>query len=184
MNEKSPLGLFYRKVFLAAWIDEISKFHLVKDIISSLQDTGKSISRDIVKAMITMANNHPDYSQQLSHDVWNGTESVTTMQVVEDDKNLVMSSNNLYYQDICDALNNTQLKLPYAILAGETKFIASETMYNYRQGTPRNVNKINKSWRRKRLLRSMVKQSFSRTRFLNYGRVNNKARYNCKPGFL
>jgi hypothetical protein len=57
---------------------------------------------------------------------------------------LVINSNRLYYQDICDALSNTQLNLIYAILAGETKLTASEIMQKYKLGTPRNVSK-NKS---------------------------------------
>jgi hypothetical protein len=55
--------------------------------------------------------------------------------------NLVVRSNALHYQDICDALSNTQLNLLYAILAGETKLTAAKTMQQYKLGTPRNVSK-------------------------------------------
>ena len=58
--------------------------------------------------------------------------------------NLVLRSNTLYYQDICDALSNTQLNLLYAILAGETVLTGSETMLKYKLGTPRNVSKNKK----------------------------------------
>lgn len=57
---------------------------------------------------------------------------------------LVVRSNALHYQDICEALSNTQLNLLFAILEGETKLTSAETMQNYRLGTPRNVSKNKK----------------------------------------
>jgi len=54
---------------------------------------------------------------------------------------LVVRSNALHYQDICDALSNTQLNLVFAILDGEKKLTASHTMQKYKLGTPRNVSK-------------------------------------------
>jgi len=45
---------------------------------------------------------------------------------------LVINSNKLYYQGICDAFSNTQLNLLNAILAGETLLTASETMQKYK----------------------------------------------------
>jgi uncharacterized protein len=58
--------------------------------------------------------------------------------------NLVLRSNILHYQDICDALSNTQLNLLYAILAGEKTLTGTETMLKYKLGTPRNVSKNKK----------------------------------------
>jgi len=64
--------------------------------------------------------------------------------MLEEAMNLVIRSNALRYQDICDALSNTQLKLLFAILAGETKLTAAKTMQLFKLGTPRNVSKNKK----------------------------------------
>lgn len=54
---------------------------------------------------------------------------------------LVVRSNALHYQDISEALSNTQLNLVYAIMDGQTKYTAAATMLKYNLGTPRNVSK-------------------------------------------
>ena len=122
-------------------MEKIPVKHWIKFIMSSFENTGKSISRDLVKTMIGMCNNHPDYIQQLCHNVWNCTDSEATARKVDESMTLVLRSNALYYQNICDALSNTQLHLLNAILAGETKLTASRTMQQFKLGTPRNVSK-------------------------------------------
>jgi hypothetical protein len=57
---------------------------------------------------------------------------------------LVVRSNALHYQDICEALSNTQLNLIVAILEGETQLTSAATMQKYNLGTPRNVSKNKK----------------------------------------
>jgi hypothetical protein len=140
---KNESRAFYRfgDLFI---MDKIPEKHWVKFITESFKKTGKKISEDQVRLLIRMTNNHPDYLQQLCHNTWNGTISETTNHIIHEAMDLVINSNRLYYQDICDSLSNTQLNLLYAILAGETMLTASETMRKYKLGTPRNVSK-NKS---------------------------------------
>lgn len=57
---------------------------------------------------------------------------------------LVVRSNALHCQDICEALSNTRLNLVYAILDGHTKLTDAATMQKYNLGTPRNVSKNTK----------------------------------------
>ena len=140
---KNESRAFYRfgDLFI---MDKIPENHWVDFITKSFRKTGKHISEEQVRLLIQMTNNHPDYLQQLCHNTWTGTISETTNQIIHEAMSLVINSNRLYYQDICDALSNTQLNLIYAILAGETQLTASETMQKYKLGTPRNVSK-NKS---------------------------------------
>lgn len=125
-------------------LEKIPEKHWINFITASFSKTGKKISGELVRALIRMTSNHPDYLQQLCHNVWNGTETETTDLIVDEAMNLVVSTNALHYQDICDALSNTQLNLLYAILDGETKLTASDTMLKYKLGTPRNVSKNKK----------------------------------------
>ena len=78
-----------------------------------------------------MTNNHPDYLQQLCHNVWNETDSKATNEILEEAMELVVRSSVLHYQDIGDSLSNTQLNLLNAILVRETKLTASKTMQQY-----------------------------------------------------
>ena len=122
-------------------MEKIPEKHWIGFIMGSFEKSGKSISKEMVKKMIEMTNNHPDYLQQLCHNVWNRTDDEASTKIVEESMNLVVRSNALHYQDICDALSNTQLNLLYAILAGKTKLTAAKTMQQFKLGTPRNVSK-------------------------------------------
>ena len=102
---------------------------------------GKSLSVKLVNEMIRMTNNHPDYLQQLCHNVWNSTASEASEETLTGSIDVVIRSNALHYQDICESLSNTQLNLLHAILAGETKLTATKVMQQFRLGTPRNVSK-------------------------------------------
>lgn len=109
---KNESRAFYRFGDLFV-MDRIPEKHWVKFITKSFKKTGKLIHEDQVRLMIQMANNHPDHLQQLSHNTWNGTISETTDQIIHEAMDLVINSNKLYYQDICDSHSNTQLNLLY-----------------------------------------------------------------------
>jgi hypothetical protein len=125
-------------------MERIPEKHWIGFIMDSFENSGVSISKELVKKMIILTNNHPDYLQQLCHNVWNRTDSEASSKIVEESMNLVIRSHALHYQDICDALSNTQINLLYAILAGETKLTAAKTMQRFKLGTPRNVSKNKK----------------------------------------
>jgi hypothetical protein len=122
-------------------MEKIPEKHWISFIQASFKNSGKSIPKSLIKNMIDMTNNHPDYLQQLCHNVWNRTDSEATPKMLEEGMNLVVRSNALHYQDICEALSNTQLNLLFAILAGERKLTSAVTMQEYKLGTPRNVSK-------------------------------------------
>jgi len=54
---------------------------------------------------------------------------------------LVLNSNSIFYQEVCDNLSLTQLNLIKAVMQGEKQFTAAEVMRRYNLGTPRNVSK-------------------------------------------
>lgn len=122
-------------------LEKIDESHWIKYIIKAFAKTGKQISGPLVVDVIRMTDNHPDYLQQLCHHTWNLSKLKVTSDQVEEAMDLVISSNALHYQDICDSLSNTQLNLIKAILSGERKLTSMEVMHQYRLGTPRNVSK-------------------------------------------
>lgn len=140
---KKESRAFYRfgDIFL---LQKIPEKHWIDFIQKSFKNTGKIINRDLVLVMIRSTNNHPDYLQQLCHNTWNVTENEATIEIIEMAMDLVVRSNALHYQDICDALSNTQLNLVLAIMDGKTKLTSAEIMQKYNLGTPRNVSKNKK----------------------------------------
>ena len=54
---------------------------------------------------------------------------------------MVLRSNVIFYQNICENLSTTQINLIKVVVSGETKFTSSEVMQYYKLGTPRNVSK-------------------------------------------
>jgi len=140
---KTESRAFYRFGDLF-FLEKIPAQHWTEFILESFANTGKEINKDLVEEMIQITSNHPDYLQQLCHNVWNATETEATYEIIETAMDLVVRSNALHYQDICEALSNTQLNLVFAILEGETKLTAAETMQKYNLGTPRNVSKNKK----------------------------------------
>ena len=137
---KEESRAFYRfgDLFL---LEKIPEDHWVKFIKDSFKKTGKEISKMIISKMISMTSNHPDYLQQLCHNTWNNTNKEVTEKIVEESLELVIRSNMLYYQDICEGLSNTQINLLRAILHGERKLTSTATMQAFSLGTPRNVSK-------------------------------------------
>jgi len=137
---KEESRAFYRfgDLFL---LEKIPEKHWIYYIVQNFEKTGKSISIELVTEIIRMTNNHPDYLQQLCHNIWNGTDLKASKKILTESMDLVIRSNALHYQDICESLSNTQLNLLQAILAGKTKLTATNTMQQYKLGTPRNVSK-------------------------------------------
>lgn len=140
---KEESRAFYRfgDLFL---LQKIPEKHWIDYIRDSFSKTGKRISKDIVHKMISLTSNHPDYLQQLSHNTWNNTDSEVTEEILSESMELVISSNTLYYQDICEGLSTTQINLLKAILHGERRLTSAATMLDFNLGTPRNVSKNKK----------------------------------------
>jgi hypothetical protein len=122
-------------------LEKIDTSHWIKFIIKAFEKTGRQIPKPLAEEMIRMTDNHPDYLQQLCHHTWNFTQQKVKSEHVEEAMDLVVRSNALQYQDICNSLSNTQLNLVKAILSNERKLTSMKVMNKYNLGTPRNVSK-------------------------------------------
>jgi hypothetical protein len=61
--------------------------------------------------------------------------------IIKEASELVLNSNTIFYQEVCDNLNLTRLNLIKAVFQGEIQFTSTEVMQKYNLGTPRNVSK-------------------------------------------
>lgn len=125
-------------------LDKIPEKHWIKFIKQSFTKSNKKIEENLVKEIIKMTSNHPDYLQQLCHNVWHNTETEVSHVIIEEAMELVVRSNALHFQDMCESLSNTQINLLKAILGGKRRFTATSVMQEYKLGTPHNVSKNKK----------------------------------------
>lgn len=140
---KQEARAFYRfgDLFM---LEKIDGSHWIRHITQSFKKANKNIPEPCILQILEITNNHPDYIQQLCHHIWNLTSTEVTEDIIRRSVDLVIRSNNLYYQAICDNLSNTQFNMLSAVLNGETHLTSVEIMKKYDLGTPNNVSKNKK----------------------------------------
>lgn len=136
-RESRPFFRFGDIIQLSKVPEDYWKMH----IMSSFQKTGKRIPETLAGTLIQMADNHPEYVQQLAHHTWSLTSEEADTGILQEAEEMILRSNGMFYQEICDNLSATQINLIKAVLKGETQFTSSEVMQKYALGTPRNVTK-------------------------------------------
>lgn len=122
-------------------LDKVPEEHWSAFILNGFEKTGKTFPVQLVGELIEMTDNHPEYIQQLAHFIWSLTEKVADEMILQEASELVLNSNSIFYQEVCDNLSLTQLNLIKAVKQGETQFTSTEVMRRYNLGTPRNVSK-------------------------------------------
>lgn len=137
---KNESRAFYRFGDLIM-LDKIEKDHWIKFIIQSFRKTNKTIAKEFAEKIIDIADNHPDYIQQICHHAWNLTVGTVNKKIITEALDLVLRSNKVYYQNICDSISNTQYNLLIALMNNEKHLTSTATMQDYNLGTPRNVIK-------------------------------------------
>jgi hypothetical protein len=122
-------------------LDKIERDHWIKFIIQSFRKTNKTIAKEFAEKIIDIADKHPDYIQQICHHAWNLTEGTVNHEIITEALDLVLRSNKVYYQNICESISNTQYNLLIALMNNEKHLTSAATMQDYNLGTPRNVTK-------------------------------------------
>jgi hypothetical protein len=141
-NKESRALYRFGDLFL---LDKIPEGHWIEYIVEAFLKSGKNIGENLVKEMIKMTSNNPDYLQQLCHTVWHNTVADVSSVILNESMELLVRSNALHFQDICESLSNTQINLLKAILHGERRLTSTRTMHEYKLGTPHNVSKNKKT---------------------------------------
>jgi AAA+ ATPase superfamily predicted ATPase len=126
-------------------LQKVPRENWIEFIINGFAKTNKKISEQIATEIIETADNHPEYVQQLAHFTWSSTELLADHDALVKAIELVLNSNRMFFQEICDNLSITQLNLLKALIHGETQFTSVEVMQKYKLGTPRNVFKNKES---------------------------------------
>jgi len=94
-----------------------------------------TFAKNLVKELINAAGNHPEYVQQLAHHTWSLTEDQADKMILNYAMEMVMNTNSIFYQEICDNISNIQINLIKAVFQGETQLTSTDMMQKYNLGT-------------------------------------------------
>ncbi len=128
--------IFLEKIATSDWIPFIEE---------RFTSTGKSIGVDEVEAIVSLADNHPYYVQQLAQQCWLRTEQSCTQEIVAEAHITIVEQLSLLFATITEGLTTKQLGLLKAIIAGEKNLSSQEVITKYRIGTSATVNRARTS---------------------------------------
>lgn len=127
------------------FLQKISREDWVEFIASRFQATGKKISAGICGQIADTMQNHPNYTQQFSQQIWLRTESECTMMVFEQALRDLIAQLSLLFTNIIDTLTARQINFLIAIVNNEKNFSAKDVLEKYDLGTSANIKNLKKA---------------------------------------
>jgi uncharacterized protein len=124
------------------FLEKISKEGWLPFIIKRFKDTGKEINEDAAKEIVSLADCHSYYVQQLAQQAWLRTKRVCNNIIVADAHEGLILQMSLLFQTITDSLSNTQVNFLKALVCNEKQLSSTEVLQTYRLGSSANVTRI------------------------------------------
>ena len=141
-NPQMPFYKFGDLFFLG----KIKTEHFAPFITERFAATGKSIDSDACLEIISLADNHPYYVQQLAQISWlRADDGHCSVQTVRQSHEALVEQLSLLFVNLTETLTNQQLALLHAMTAGETAFSSAEVMRKYRISSPMSVFRSKKA---------------------------------------
>ncbi len=113
------------------FLDKIDTEHFIPFIIGRFSATGKNITEDACRKIVSLVDNHPFYVQQLSQLSWLRTsEQCETETVITAHQSLVEQL-SLLFSNLMETLTFQQTCYLHALIAGESSITNAETMHKY-----------------------------------------------------
>ncbi len=128
--------IFLEKIATPAWLN------FIKERFTS---TGKSIGNEEIEQIVSLADNHPYYVQQLAQQCWLRTEQRCSTEIVTLSHQTIVEQLSLLFVTITEGLTTKQLGLLKAIIVGEKKLSSQEVITKYNIGTSATVNRAKNS---------------------------------------
>ncbi|MFR9534969.1 MAG: ATP-binding protein [Rikenellaceae bacterium] len=135
--------IFLEKIATPAWLTFIEE---------RFSSTGKSIGKEEIEQIVSLADNHPYYVQQLAQQCWLRTEQRCTTEIVTEAHQTIVEQLSLLFVTITEGLTTKQLGLLKAIIVGEKNLSSQEVISKYKIGTSSTVNRGRKSLIEKNIL--------------------------------
>jgi hypothetical protein len=122
-------------------LPKIGEDKWLKFIVTGFRKSGKKIAPQVAVQIPRLMKNHSWYVQQLAHYTWQKTAEEADLDVLQRALEELIHANMPLYEKEVETISATQINLLKAIVKGEPKLMATQTMQEYRLGTPRNVAK-------------------------------------------
>ena len=142
------------------FLDKISKDDWLPFIIKRFKDTGKEIKEDAANEIITLADRHPYYVQQLSQQAWLRTKRKCNTEIVAEAHEGLILQMSLLFQTITDSLSNTQVNFLKALISEEKRLSSANTLQTYRLGSSANITRIREALIAKEIIEVQNKDYF------------------------
>lgn len=115
------------------FLNKIDTEHLTKFIKERFTSTGKQITDEGCIRIISLSDNHPYYTQQLSQLSWlrTNTNEICTDEIVNKAHESLVEQLSLLFTNIMESFTFQQTCYLNAVVAGEDSITSSETMHKY-----------------------------------------------------
>jgi len=140
-NSSMPFYKFGDLMFL----EKIDTEHWIHFIRKRFKDTGKAINAAEAGMIVSLADNHSYYVQQLAQQVWLRTRENCNAEIIQNAHDNLVNQLSLLFINIIETLSTTQINFLKAILNNETQLSSQETLKKYRLGTSANIGRIKKA---------------------------------------
>lgn len=113
------------------FLNKIDTEHFIPFIAERFSSTGKSITEDASRNIVSLADNHPYYVQQLSQLSWLRTSGQCDVETVVKAHLSLVEQLSLLFSNLMETLTFQQTCYLHALIAGEKSITSAETMYRY-----------------------------------------------------
>lgn len=125
-------------------LKRISKEYWIPYIVSNFEKTGKLITAEQAEMVCERVRYNSWYVQQYCFFLWSHTEKVVTQDVLDEQLQLVLDTNEDLFLTEMDSLTATQIGMLRAIASGETHLNAKETVEQFGLGQPQSITRNKK----------------------------------------
>ncbi len=113
------------------FLNKIDTEHFIPFITERFSSTGKSITEDASRNIVSLADNHPYYVQQLSQLSWLRASGQCDVETVVKAHLSLVEQLSLLFSNLMETLTFQQTCYLHALIAGEKSITSAETMYRY-----------------------------------------------------
>ena len=140
-NASMPFYKFGDLMFL----EKIDTDHWIRFIKKRFKDTGKTIASAEARMIVSLADSHSYYVQQLAQQSWLRTRENCNAEIITNALDDLVNQLSLLFINIIESLSTTQIYFLKAVLANEAQLSSQETLKKYKLGTSANIIRIKRA---------------------------------------
>lgn len=122
-------------------LKRISKEYWIPYIVNNFRKTGKTISPTLAERLCELVQYNSWYVQQYCFFLWSHTDGEVTQELLDEQLQLVLDTNEDLFLAETDSLTSTQIGMLKAIASRETHFNARDVVERYGLGQPQSITR-------------------------------------------